>query len=365
MFAYSIRHFLNLASVFGSFPFCNYKNDKFTRNNIYQLVLIVITLIVFIACNFNSYRKLNRESDNIQWVYFGLRLMNLFSQLHFALSSNYVKLPQTQRLFDLFDEIDKQLVCEGYKNSVGITGVLTKFLITNLFMWILFTYDFVMLGIVMGKMHLLPLYISEWINYYALHIIEAIKLIVLYSVRKRYVAINTHLMSVEFNMAVDRGDVDRIDGVIHLHEMVAELIQLTNQIFGWNFLFSSVQMILYFLCFTKLQLESGVFEWQRSAFMIVWTAYNMIQTVAVAAMCEKVNDEGTKTITIAYKTLARYINIAYIRERLFIFAQQCTALYPQFSAVGFFNVDFAMLFTFINLITTYVIVVIQFSNNVH
>lgn len=82
-------------------------------------------------------------------------------------------------------------------------------------------------------------------------------------------------------------------------------------------------------------------------------------------MCEKVNDEGTKTITIAYKTLARYINIAYIRERLFIFAQQTTALYPQFSAVGFFNVDFAMLFTFINLITTYVIVVIQFSNNVH
>lgn len=80
-------------------------------------------------------------------------------------------------------------------------------------------------------------------------------------------------------------------------------------------------------------------------------------------MCEKVVDEGKKTITLSYKALYRYSNVPAIREKLFILAQQATARCPQFTAAGFFSVDFSMLFTFVNLITTYVIVIIQFSQS--
>lgn len=78
-------------------------------------------------------------------------------------------------------------------------------------------------------------------------------------------------------------------------------------------------------------------------------------------MCKQVTDEGKISITLAFKAVQRYNNIPAMREKLLILGEQATGRCPQFTAAGFFKVDFSMLFTFINLITTYIIVIVQFS----
>lgn len=85
--------------------------------------------------------------------------------------------------------------------------------------------------------------------------------------------------------------------------------------------------------------------------------------MVIAVVCEKVVNEGKKTMTLAYGALYRYGNVPGMKEKFFVLAQQATARSPRFSAAGFFYVDIAMLFTFINLITTYCIVIIQFSQS--
>lgn len=76
-------------------------------------------------------------------------------------------------------------------------------------------------------------------------------------------------------------------------------------------------------------------------------------------MSEKLINEEKKTVILSYKALHRHGNVAVMKEKLFVLTQQTAARCPQISAAGFFNVNLVMIFTFVNLITTYVIVVIQ------
>lgn len=81
----------------------------------------------------------------------------------------------------------------------------------------------------------------------------------------------------------------------------------------------------------------------------------------VATLCQKILDEGQKMIVLSYNATFYYKNVPTMREKCVFLAQQATVRCPQFSAAGFFNIDYSMLFLFTNLITTYVIVIIQFS----
>lgn len=83
----------------------------------------------------------------------------------------------------------------------------------------------------------------------------------------------------------------------------------------------------------------------------------------MAIICEKVVGEGGKTISIAYSALHRFSDFTSMRDKIYSFTQQSIAKFPCFSAAGFFKVDLSMLFIFVNLTTTYVIVIVQFSGN--
>lgn len=86
--------------------------------------------------------------------------------------------------------------------------------------------------------------------------------------------------------------------------------------------------------------------------------------VLLAVSCEKATKEAQNLGTISYKLLARIDRTpetAHIREELFILAQQVTHRCPYFSAAGFFNVDYTMLFIILGSFTSYLVVIIQFN----
>lgn len=86
-----------------------------------------------------------------------------------------------------------------------------------------------------------------------------------------------------------------------------------------------------------------------------------IQTTTLAVLCDKLCQEGKSTIGYAYKVFQMHSNSPRLHRNIFIFAHQVEARRPRITAAGFLNVDLTALFTFFNLITTYVIVIVQFA----
>lgn len=80
-------------------------------------------------------------------------------------------------------------------------------------------------------------------------------------------------------------------------------------------------------------------------------------------MCELFTREGKRTISLAYNILHRYENHTNIvlKEKMFVLAQQAAQRCPQFTAWDFFTIGHKMIFTFSNLVVTYVIVIVQFK----
>lgn len=89
--------------------------------------------------------------------------------------------------------------------------------------------------------------------------------------------------------------------------------------------------------------------------------------IVIAVTCEKTTREARRTATICYKLLLDVPPICstmqerILKEELILLAQQATHQCPYFSAAGFFNVDYSMLFGLLGTVTSYVIVLIQIN----
>jgi len=78
----------------------------------------------------------------------------------------------------------------------------------------------------------------------------------------------------------------------------------------------------------------------------------------VPIMCSKIKRENLKTKSLCYK-IAR-TQSKEVNEKIKFLTNQVCSREPKFSAAGFFDVDLSMVFMFINLVATYIVVLIQF-----
>ncbi|XP_065157233.1 putative gustatory receptor 28a [Atheta coriaria] len=200
---------------------------------------------------------------------------------------------------------------------------------------------------------------SPWVIY-NIHVGEFVKFLFIKATLQRFEAFNS-LLEQNIEVSYIGKPTFDIDQYITLHKNLCDLVALFNEIYGLNMLISMFQTIIYVLrlCLAVLYAPQFIFI----AFVLMWTFNAIIQCIIVAAMCQKVVYEADKTITLSYKALYHYSNMPVMKQKLFILSQQTAARCPQFTAAGFFSVDNSMLFTFVNLITNYVIVFIQFSQN--
>lgn len=89
--------------------------------------------------------------------------------------------------------------------------------------------------------------------------------------------------------------------------------------------------------------------------------------VVVAVTCDMTTKEAQRTATVCYNLLldvpavSNNVQDKILREELILLAQQATHQCPYFSAAGFFNVDYTMLFGLLGTVTSYIIVLIQIN----
>lgn len=88
----------------------------------------------------------------------------------------------------------------------------------------------------------------------------------------------------------------------------------------------------------------------------------------VAVKCQHIRHEYAKTKVQAFKTSQRLQYLVQFENKwnkdLIRLCKETTRPI-KFDAFGFFNVDYSTIFMFVNLIITYVIVIIQFSTQSH
>lgn len=76
--------------------------------------------------------------------------------------------------------------------------------------------------------------------------------------------------------------------------------------------------------------------------------------------CEHLLHQRVIMINLLQKVFYRYSKYPGLANKLNILMQQTTSNI-NFTAAGFFDLNYAMLFTFLNMIITYLIVIIQFN----
>lgn len=87
--------------------------------------------------------------------------------------------------------------------------------------------------------------------------------------------------------------------------------------------------------------------------------------IVIAVTCEMTTKEAKRTSTICYNLLlsipdtsTNYQN-RVLRKELILLAHQVSNQLPRFSAAGFFNVDYYLLFGLLGTLTSYTVVLIQ------
>lgn len=86
--------------------------------------------------------------------------------------------------------------------------------------------------------------------------------------------------------------------------------------------------------------------------------------ITLASNCDKVVKEARKTGAITYEILTnipRGRNTDILREEFSIIGKRVTTRCPKFTAAGFFNVDYTMVFTILGAFTSYIVVIVQIN----
>ncbi|KAK9718200.1 7tm Chemosensory receptor [Popillia japonica] len=169
-------------------------------------------------------------------------------------------------------------------------------------------------------------------------------------------------------------------GIIHndvatalkAHTMIADGICCYNKIFGWTFVLMHIDSLITFLMYFQLSLKINTEQLDliRSIFltwMVLMMIFSVMGAISMVYNCYATTRALKKAGTLAYSLLYTLELKRYkeeqnlLMENLHLLIRQSTLRSPSFSAAGFFIIDYSTLFTLLNLLTSYIIVLIQFK----
>ena len=86
--------------------------------------------------------------------------------------------------------------------------------------------------------------------------------------------------------------------------------------------------------------------------------------VVISGSCKATTEEARRTGAICFKlirTLGKCDKRDSLRDELLLLARQASMEHLHFSAAGFFNSDYTMLYNLMNVIMGYIVIVFQFK----
>jgi gustatory receptor len=96
--------------------------------------------------------------------------------------------------------------------------------------------------------------------------------------------------------------------------------------------------------------------------MTAWLFLISFKLISITAPCHSATTEAENTALLVQKLLlARHFDQDSVTE-LQLFSQQLLQRKMKFTAFGFLNIDYSLLFTIIGGVTTFLVVAMQFRN---
>ncbi|KAJ9593248.1 hypothetical protein L9F63_015194 [Diploptera punctata] len=162
----------------------------------------------------------------------------------------------------------------------------------------------------------------------------------------------------------------RVRALCSLHSILCDASRLTNSTYQILLLmdligvFVEITSCLYatLIYVTKL-LTCQLFNpsrWSMLTLYILWASVNLVKLLTIVASCSLTSKTANHTAVLVHKLML--IN-SEVTNELQVFSQQLLHRKLHFSACGFFRLDFTLLYSMVGAVTTYIIILLQYTGH--
>lgn len=258
-------------SLFGLFPFYNQKTKRFKTYKLHYIPLLIYNLCVLIF----TVHQVIKYTHGHSVFETGLTLMmtssSSITNLVMIITSSYLKVEEISTLFRTFNQIDKLFTTHRIEVK-NLKFVCAKTLILSGCLCILIGLDISSWFFTAEESYSILL-LSDNINNFLMLLVFLLQFFILKAIHLRYCMFNQHLQNgvSRFNVS----DVTHnLKDIILIHNYLSDLVNLFNQIFGWNMLFElfyGLYLILYTICLLLLHSEEDILIYN-----IFWIVYAIV-----------------------------------------------------------------------------------------
>ncbi|KAJ3637022.1 hypothetical protein MTP99_000510 [Tenebrio molitor] len=145
-----------------------------------------------------------------------------------------------------------------------------------------------------------------------------------------------------------------------LHHHLSKLVKLFNDTFGvilllmFGFSFIIITTMLFYV---TAEIEDTM-NWKNIMYVFMTGICYIVDTLWVCDVCHSTAEEGTRTGELIHKIET---DDSKIIEEIEMFSLQMANQQVEFSAAGFFPINYTLVFSIIGGVTTYIIILIQLA----
>lgn len=169
----------------------------------------------------------------------------------------------------------------------------------------------------------------------------------------------------------DRKRSVKITVLRRAHSILCDASELTNSMFqipilaGFIEIFVEITVYLYATLTHVIDLLTcqsyNASRWSMLGMLFIWTAVNFSKLMAVTASCHSASQHANRSAAVVHKLLVVQSPQPETTAELELFSRQLLHRKCHFSACGFFPIDLTLLYSMAGSITTYIIILLQYT----
>ena len=101
-------------------------------------------------------------------------------------------------------------------------------------------------------------------------------------------------------------------------------------------------------------------RWSLLTLYILWATMNVLKLLIVVSICSAVSRTANHTAVLVHKLM---LQKPEVMAELQVFSQQLLHRKLHFTACGFFRLDFTLLYSLVGAVTTYIIILLQYTGH--
>jgi hypothetical protein len=155
------------------------------------------------------------------------------------------------------------------------------------------------------------------------------------------------------------------------HSILCDASDLTNSMFQIQILVGFIEMFVEItVClYASVTYVTGLLtcqlynpsRWNVLGMLFMWATMNFAKLVAVTASCHSTSQHANRTAVVVHKLLVAQCLHPETTAELQLFSQQLLHRKAHFSVCGFFPIDCTLLYSMAGSISTYIIILLQYT----